>query len=74
MILALDTPVLRRHELNKSRPSVDPKRIIVEFADEENIDHIVLGAHGRPAEKRPVFGTVAEVVARRATVPVTLVR
>lgn len=52
----------------------DPKRIIVDYADEEDIDHIVLGAHGRGAEERPVFGSIAEIVARRATVPVTIVR
>ncbi|MGB9933551.1 universal stress protein [Haloarcula amylolytica] len=52
----------------------DPKRIIVNFAAEEDIDHIVLGAHGRTEEERPVFGSIAEIVARRATVPVTLIR
>jgi nucleotide-binding universal stress UspA family protein len=52
----------------------DPKRIIVDYADEEDIDHIVLGAHGRPEEGRSVFGSTAEIVARRTTVPVTLIR
>ncbi|MDS0477129.1 universal stress protein [Natrinema sp. 1APR25-10V2] len=52
----------------------DPKRIIVDYADEEEVDHIVLGAHGRTEEERPVFGSVAEIVSRRATVPVTLIR
>lgn len=52
----------------------DPKRVIVDYADEENVDHIVLGAHGRTGEDRPVFGSVAENVARRAAVPVTIVR
>lgn len=52
----------------------DPKRIIVDFADEEEIDHIVLGAHGRREEEQTVFGSIAEIVARRATVPVTLIR
>lgn len=52
----------------------DPKRVIVEFADEEDVDHIVLGAHGRTEEERPVYGSTAEIVARRASVPVTLVR
>ncbi|MGM0716649.1 MAG: universal stress protein [Halobacteriota archaeon] len=52
----------------------DPKRIIVEYADEEGIDHIVLGSHGRTDEERPVFGSIAEIVARRAAVPVTLIR
>jgi nucleotide-binding universal stress UspA family protein len=52
----------------------DPTRIIVDYANEEEIDHIVLGAHGRMEEERPVFGSVAEIVARRAMVPVTLIR
>lgn len=52
----------------------DPKRIIVDYADETEIDHIVIGAHGRPDEERPLFGSVAELVARRAAVPVTLIR
>lgn len=52
----------------------DPKRIIVEYAVDKNIDHIVMGTHGRSEEDRPVFGSTAEIVARRATVPVTLIR
>jgi nucleotide-binding universal stress UspA family protein len=52
----------------------DPKRIIVDYADEEDIDQIVLGAHGRTEGERPVYGSIAEIVARRASVPVTLVR
>ena len=51
-----------------------PERIIVDFAAEEDIDHIVLGTHGRADEKRPLYGSTAETVARRATVPVTIVR
>ncbi|GAB6861333.1 universal stress protein [Haloplanus litoreus] len=51
-----------------------PARIIVEYAAEEPIDHVVLGAHGRQDEDRTLLGSVAELVTRRATVPVTLVR
>ena len=51
-----------------------PERVIVDYAEEEPVDHVVLGAHGRPDADRPVFGSVAETVARRATVPVTIVR
>ncbi len=61
-------------EISTASDIGDPKRIIVEYADEEGVDHIVLGAHGRTEERRPVFGSVAEIVARRASVPVTLVR
>ncbi len=61
-------------EISTTSEIGDPKRIIVDYADEEDIDHIVLGAHGRTKEERPVFGSIAEMVARRATVPVTLIR
>lgn len=52
----------------------DPARIIVDVTDEEAFDQIVLGAHGRTGERRAVFGSVARTVARRAPVPVTIVR
>lgn len=52
----------------------DPREVIVDYADEEGIDHVVIGAHGRSEQRRPVYGSVTETVARRATVPVTIVR
>lgn len=52
----------------------DPKRIIVDYADEEAVDHIVVGTHGRSSTETSPLGSVATVVARRAPVPVTLVR
>lgn len=52
----------------------EPARIIVDYAAEEDVDHIVLGSHGRTEEERPVFGSITETVARRATVPVTIIR
>lgn len=61
-------------DISTSSEIGDPKRIIVDFAADEDIDHIVLGAHGRTKEERSVYGSIAEIVARRATVPVTLIR
>lgn len=52
----------------------DPARLIVEYATEEDLDHVVLGAHGRPDERRPLYGSVSETVVRRTPVPVTVVR
>jgi nucleotide-binding universal stress UspA family protein len=52
----------------------DPQRVIVDYAEEEDVDHVVLGSHGRTDEQRPLFGSVAEGVVRRSPVPVTLVR
>ena len=51
-----------------------PAREIVAFAAENDIDHIVVGNHGRDGVSRVLLGSVAEAVVRRASVPVTLVR
>ncbi|MFB6101349.1 MAG: universal stress protein [Haloplanus sp.] len=52
----------------------DPARIIVDYTEAEPVDHVVLGAHGRPAERNAALGHVASVVVRRAAAPVTVVR
>jgi nucleotide-binding universal stress UspA family protein len=51
-----------------------PARVIVEYADEGDVDHVVMGSHGRSGVSRVLLGSVAETVARRSTVPVTVVR
>lgn len=51
-----------------------PSHAIVEYADEHDIDHIVLGSHGRDGLSRVLLGSVAETVVRRASVPVTVAR
>ncbi len=52
----------------------DPARTIVEYADENGVDHVVIGSHGRTGVARILLGSVAETVARRAPMPVTIVR
>lgn len=47
---------------------------IVTYADEHEFDHIVIGSHGRSGATRVLLGSVAESVARRAPVSVTIVR
>ncbi len=53
-----------------------PTDVIVDFAgDEDNdIDHVVMGSHGRQGVSRLLLGSVAETVIRRSPVPVTVVR
>lgn len=51
-----------------------PARRIVEFAEEEGVDQIVIGSHGRSGVSRVLLGSVAEQVVRRSPVPVTVVR
>lgn len=51
-----------------------PAHAIVEYAAANDIDHIVLGSHGRDGLSRILLGSVAETVVRRASVPVTVAR
>ncbi|MFC7213134.1 universal stress protein [Saliphagus sp. GCM10025334] len=52
----------------------DPAREIVEFAEDNAVDHIIVGSHGRQGVSRVLLGSVAEKVVRRAPMPVTVVR
>ncbi len=52
----------------------DPANEIVGYADEHDIDHIVVGSYGRGGVSRVLLGSVAETVARRSAAPVTIVR
>lgn len=51
-----------------------PARSIVEYVGENDIDHVVIGSHGRSGVSRVLLGSVAETVVRRSPVPVTVIR
>ena len=51
-----------------------PDEEIVAFADEHDVDRVVMGSHCRSAAERFLLGSVAETVVRRAPTPVTVVR
>lgn len=51
-----------------------PRRQILTYVDEHDIDQIVMGTHGRTGLTRVALGSVAETVVRRSPVPVTTVR
>lgn len=51
-----------------------PSRTIVDYAEENDFDHIVMGSHGRSGVSRILLGSVAESVVRRSPMPVTIVR
>ncbi|MFB6311688.1 MAG: universal stress protein [Salinirussus sp.] len=51
-----------------------PARGIVDYATEHDVDHVVIGSHGRRGVSRVLLGSVAEAVTRRSDVPVTIVR
>ncbi|RQG92702.1 universal stress protein [Natrarchaeobius halalkaliphilus] len=46
---------------------------ILEYADEADVDQIVIGSDGRAGVSRVLLGSVAEAVTRRSSVPVTIV-
>lgn len=48
----------------------DPAAAIARLADEEAVDLIVMGTHGRTGLTRLLMGSVAEAVVRRAKCPV----
>jgi nucleotide-binding universal stress UspA family protein len=49
-------------------------RSIVDYVEDSDVDHVVVGSHGRTGASRILLGSVAETVARRSPVPVTIVR
>ncbi|WP_246998320.1 universal stress protein [Halosolutus gelatinilyticus] len=57
-------------ELARGRPA----RTITAYAEDNDLDHIVVGSHGRSGPSRVLLGSVAETVTRRSPVPVTTVR
>ncbi len=61
-------------ELRTAREMGRPARQIIEYAEEHDVDHVVIGSHGRSGVSRILLGSVAETIARRSPVPVTVVR
>ncbi|MFB6303636.1 MAG: universal stress protein [Haloferacaceae archaeon] len=65
---SLDRPVETRIDVGR------PARTVVEAAADADVDHVVVGSHGREGVTRILLGSVAETVVRRSPVPVTVVR
>ncbi|MFD1589361.1 universal stress protein [Halorientalis brevis] len=59
--------------LTESRPNL-PAEAILDYVEDSDIDHVIMGSHGRSGTSRILLGSVAETVARRAAAPVTVVR
>jgi nucleotide-binding universal stress UspA family protein len=65
-----DPTITITHLLNEG----DPAAVIVDAAETQNCDLIVMGTHGRTGLSRLLMGSVAENVLRKATVPVLTVK
>ncbi|WP_436923719.1 universal stress protein [Halosimplex amylolyticum] len=68
--LAADTELTIDRAIDVGKPI----RVIVEYAEDNDVDQIVMGSHGRSGVTRILLGSVAEAVVRRSPVPVTVVR
>ncbi|QDU29686.1 Putative universal stress protein [Anatilimnocola aggregata] len=71
------------HEIKPSDPSIpvvyrlvtgDPATSVVQAAEEEGVDFIVVGSHGRTGLGRLLMGSVAESIVRHAKCPVVTVK
>jgi nucleotide-binding universal stress UspA family protein len=71
------------HEVKPSDPNIpvvyrlvtgDPATSVVQAAEEEGADFIVVGSHGRTGLGRLLMGSVAEAIVRHAKCPVVTVK
>ncbi|GAA0251980.1 universal stress protein [Haladaptatus pallidirubidus] len=54
--------------------SGDTAETVVQFAEENDIDQLFVGSHGRAGVSRILLGSVAETVVRDSPVPITVIR
>lgn len=77
-VVPTDSGVSHEHHLLFGEPGsaevTKPAQVILKFANENGVDMIVLGTHGRSGLGHLLMGSVAEHVARHAECPVTTVR
>lgn len=69
-VLPKDAQIPSEHRLLAG----DPADCIVKLAEDENVDFIVMGTHGRRGLTRILMGSVAELVVRWAKCPVVTVK
>ncbi len=71
------------HEVKPSDPAIevvyrmvtgDPATAVVQVAEEEGVDFIVVGSHGRTGLSRLLMGSVAEAIVRKAECNVITVK
>lgn len=77
-VLPTDPAVRYEHRLAYGDPGsaeiTTPAKVIVELAQKENVDMIVIATHGRKGLRHLLMGDVAESVIRDAPCPVVAVR
>jgi nucleotide-binding universal stress UspA family protein len=69
-VVPTDAAVPYQHRLVAGQPGLS----ILQVAEEEGVDMIVMGTHGRTGLSRLLMGSVAEEVVRKAKCPVLTVK
>jgi len=66
----------REHDVNVTTEAVMgfAAPTIVEYAEDHDVDHVVLGSHARRGLARFLLGSVAKRVAKRSPTSVTIIR
>lgn len=59
--------------LTRNLRARDPAYAILDFAEKNDVDHIVMGAAGKGAVKKFLIGSVSSDVLRKSYCPVTIV-
>ncbi|MXV63917.1 universal stress protein [Natronorubrum sp. JWXQ-INN-674] len=70
---AIDLADDHGHEIKTELRTGRPHSEILSVASEDDIDHLVLGSHGRSPIRSPFLGRVSEAVVRRSPVSTTIV-
>ena len=73
-VLSATEEIAKRHgrEIQASTTDGKPATAIVEYVEDNDIDHVVIGSTGRDGLNRLLLGSVAETVVRRSPVSVTV--
>ena len=77
MVKPIDEAVHCKHKVLFADPSSEtahPAKEIVKCADEEGVDAIVMGSHGRTGLSHLLMGSIADAVLRDAPCPVVTVK
>ena len=67
---SLDTLSIVQHQVESDAP---PERLVA-YTEDQDIDLVVMGTHGRRGIRRMILGSVTEEVLRKASCPVLTVR
>ncbi len=73
-VVPADTRVRCGHRLLFGGPGSSAAKVLVDFANQEKVELIVLGTRGRSGVSHLLLGSVAESVLRHASCPVITVR